>query len=352
MSKHINANELKEKCEGRWVEIISALCPDLAEVVKHPNRHYPCPCHESKKKRGDGLRALKMVADTGATVCNTCGKHPDGFSTISWYTGWSFRQTLEEVDNYLGGLRYSTAPVHVVKPSFDHTPERDAQIRASLKKLWATGVSLDHPSAEPARRHFQRRGLPLPKCNVRFHPGLYYRTEDGESLGKFPGFIALITGKDDLPVTLHRTFLTPDGRKLSEVHPKVLDSRKMMSIPNGRKLEGAAIRLTPLNSHEMGVGEGTETAEAGEILFKVPTWATVNRWMLEEFEPPEGITHVHIFADKDANGDGQASADKLAERLRAKGITVTIHLPPLPIPEGKSGVDWNDVLLDQIRKAA
>ena len=57
-----------------------------------------------------------------------------------------------------------------------------------------------------------------------------------------------------------------------------------------------------------------------------------------------GIESLYIGADKDLSGAGQASAEKLAQRLLAEGHEVKISFPPMEISEGSSGVDWLDCL--------
>lgn len=107
MAKRINVVELKAAAHGRWLEILSALARDLRPALesKTIGKHVSCPVHKGKGQ--DGLRAYKNVGDTGGTVCNTCGNHPDGVQTLMWVNDWTFRKVLEEVDNYLGGLAYA-----------------------------------------------------------------------------------------------------------------------------------------------------------------------------------------------------------------------------------------------------
>ena len=348
MAKRINAVELKAAAEGHWLAILGALAPALRHALeeKQIGRHVACPVH--KGKDGDGLRAFKNVAETGGMVCNTCGNHPDGLQTLQWVNGWSFREALEEVDNFLGGVTYSVglavAPIAIVKPV--RSDEDDQKLRDYLNRLWAEAVPLTHPTATPARRYFASRGLSLPSGTVKFHKSLTVKDKDGKYVGKFPGLLSLITTSDDRPrsVTFHRTFLTPDGRKISEVLKNV-EAKKLMSVPKEKSLAGASIRLGLLDGAVLGVAEGIETALAASVLHGIPVWAAANAWMVEEFVPPEGITKVIVFADKDRSGRGEVAARKLVESLWKRGIHASIALPELPIEPGKKGVDWADALL-------
>lgn len=348
MAKRINAVELKAAAEGRWLEILGALAPALHPALEATplGRHVACPVH--KGQDGDGLRVFANVADTGGTVCNTCGFHPDGLETLQWVNGWSFRETLEEVDNYLGGVTYSVGPASV--PAIATKPvrsdEEDKKLRDYLNRVWAEAVPLTHPTATPARRYFASRGLPLPAGMIRFHKSLTLKDKGGKFVGKVPGVLSLITTSDSRPqsITLHRTFLTPDGRKISEAIENVV-AKKLMSVPKEKTLAGASIRLGLLDGFVLGVAEGVETALAASVLHGIPVWAAANAWMLEEFIPPEGITKVIVFADKDRSGRGEVSARKLVENLWKRGIHASIALPELPIEPGKKGVDWADALL-------
>ena len=61
---------------------------------------------------------------------------------------------------------------------------------------------------------------------VRFHPALGYwqrnDRDEAELIGRFPAMVALVTAADGMPVTVHRTYLTADGRKAPVTEPKKL----------------------------------------------------------------------------------------------------------------------------------
>jgi len=59
---------------------------------------------------------------------------------------------------------------------------------------------------------------------------------------------------------------------------------------------------------------------------------------------PDKVKTVHIWADKDESGNGQTSANKLAERLRAERKTVFVHLPHAELGKGQKSIDWLDEL--------
>ncbi len=57
-------------------------------------------------------------------------------------------------------------------------------------------------------------------------------------VGKFPAIVCAIRDVEGNLVTLHRTYLTQNGKKA-----KVGNAKKMMPIPDGLDVNGAAIRL-------------------------------------------------------------------------------------------------------------
>jgi putative DNA primase/helicase len=52
---------------------------------------------------------------------------------------------------------------------------------------------------------------------------------------------------------------------------------------------------------------------------------------------------VFVFGDNDASSTGQAAAFGLAQRLKARGLTVEIEIPP------GTDTDWNDVHRRKVR---
>ena len=182
-------------------------------------------------------------------------------------------------------------------------------------------------SLDEAMHYLAWRGLhvDLPMPALRLHPGLAYR-DGGETFGRFPAMLALVTGPDGRGVTLHRTYLQ-DGRKAPVPSP-----RKLMP---GKPIKGAAIRLHPAGE-VLGVAEGIETALAARQLFGVPVWSCISAAGIESFIPPKEVRKIMIFGDNDMSGTGQAAAWALAKRLIVAGLSVEVKLPE------RIGTDWAD----------
>lgn len=206
-----------------------------------------------------------------------------------------------------------------------------AEKGAKLIKLWNSTAALT--GSDPASLYLKSRGLAVPTAAaLRYHGGLDYWHE-GKHIGKFPAMLAGVTSPDGKPVTIHRTFLTPDGRKATVPTVKKL-------CPTAGAMAGASIKIgapqvRPCGGLGLGVAEGIETALGASMLFGVPVWAAVSASGLESFVPPSNARNIYIFADNDESGAGQEAAKNLAERLNR--FTVRIHTPSVV-------GDWADEL--------
>lgn len=205
---------------------------------------------------------------------------------------------------------------------------------AKLLALW--GCTAPITKHDPAGQYMINRGLTIPDTNVlRFHRGLDY-WHDGQCLGQFPAMLAAVTAPTGGLITVHRTFLTPDGRKAD------VPTVKKLCSPAG-VMGGASIKIgLPATRSDgrlgLGIAEGIETALAASILFGVPVWAGVSANGLRDFAPPLSVRNVYVFGDNDVNQTGQKAAEQLAERLTRSGFTVRTHIPLV------SG-DWHDELI-------
>lgn len=218
-------------------------------------------------------------------------------------------------------------------------PTPDEGRRRALERLWAEAVPLSSPKGEVGRRYLEARGLELAKVlpglgNLRVHPALEYRDEEGRPLGSFPVLLARVEHPRFGLVALHRTYLAPDGRGKAPVPaPKKL-TRPVFEGAT----KGAAIRLYPAGE-EIALTEGVETALAVREATGLPTWACVSAGGLEGVEIPKEVKRVLIAADGDERG--LRAARTLAERLLEEGrVRVSLAQPP-------QGMDWLDMLLSR-----
>ncbi len=223
-----------------------------------------------------------------------------------------------------------------------------ARLREKIEKVWNECLPFSSHVTEPMRLYFKNRELLFKVDEVektdclRFNPAMAYYDEDGNEVGKFPAIVCAIRDVEGNLVTLHRTYLTQNGKKA-----KVGNAKKMMPIPDGLDVNGAAIRLGEPTEGILGVAEGLETALSAYRVTQIPVWSTVNATLMESFEVPEGVHTVLIWADKDKSVTGEKSANVLKAKLEKRGIRVYVLLPKLPIPPRAKGIDWNDVLMSQ-----
>lgn len=299
--------DVRQIAQGRWRSILTVLGMDERALS---GKHGPCPmCQGRDRFRFDDKEGR------GTYFCSGCGAG-DGVQLAMGITGLSFRDVAAEVERIAG----------TVKPTAIRTERTDEDKLSALRRVFRESRPIER--GDEACRYLAGRGLrlyDLPE-SIRLHPGMPYR-DGGAVLGTFPTMLATVTDAAGRALSMHRTFIQ-DGRKAPVPAPKKL----MQGLP----LSGAAIRLTPV-SRSLGIAEGIETALAVSELFEVPTWSCISTSGIETFEPPEGVEHVVIFADHDANFAGQAAAYRAAHRLALKGIEVEVCIPPRP-------GDWLDEL--------
>lgn len=299
----INVNDL---ASGRWPGLLKAVGIP-AELLT--NKHVACPfCSKRHFRFTD--------RNHGDWIC-TCS-YGDGFDLMKRLLGIQFKEASKQIRQLCGAVEVC-API----------PEMsDEQKLKSCKRVWEESRRIS--KNDPAHRYLTRRGLTVPtNGNLRCHPGLKYKDEDGKVVGTFPVMLARVADPENNSVTLHRTYLTPDGAKAP-----VAKAKKLMP---GKPVSGAAVRLFD-PAATMGIAEGVETALAASKLFGVPVWSCISAHGLESWAPPAGVARVMVFGDNDASYTGQASAYVAAKKLRMAGIEVTVHIPT---PEE---CDWADML--------
>lgn len=232
--------------------------------------------------------------------------------------------------------------------------ENDRHQTAKMQELWRRCVPFDQWSlTDSLRKYFVNRGLVFKTSEVRktdslrFHPELEYYDEDENGnfvcKGKYPAIVCAIRDPKGELITLHRTYLTKNGKKL-----KVENAKKMMPVPMDKSVTGGSVRLGSPTNGVLGLAEGLETAlSVFRVYPDIPCWSTVNANLMASFVPPSGVHTVIIWADLDKSRTGEDAAEILKERLEAVGIRVIICVPKVAIPPRKKGVDWNDILTTQ-----
>lgn len=286
---------------------------DLGIDVRHNGRdkqRRPCP----RCAKGKGDDALVVNIQRGTWRC--------------WRCKWS------------GSLHDdSTQRPEPLAPEDPRAVERR---RERLRRTWEGTVDLSDSAAHAVRRYLEGRALgPIlnnpPSC-LRAHPGLDYFVE-GRRDGFFPAMVAMFSGADAKPVTLHVTYLALGGTgKAPVVSPKKL---LPLVVPGGTR--GGAIRLhEPING-VLGVCEGIESALSLHLLEKLPVWSAFCADNLAAVRLPAGLERLFIGVDIDANGKGQQVAHALARRATEWQPDIDVRLV---IPDGEArSRDLNDELI-------
>jgi putative DNA primase/helicase len=303
----MSMEKTKDAARGRWRGIITTLGIDPAFL---DGKHHKCPfCGGKDRFRFDDKDG------SGSYFCSGC-KPGLGMDLVMNARGWDFATAAREVDGLVGTVQKD-----------EIRAERSEQEKVgALKKLGFTSQKLAPGTA--SWTYLERRcGDPTGISGLAHHPSLRY---DLQNPLRYPALLASLRDSVGELVSIHRTYLTPDGYKAN------LDPvRKIMP---GRPLEGAAVRLKGVQER-LGIAEGVETAISSGKIFNLPVWSTLSANGILSWVPPEGVKSVVIFGDNDAHKlfEGQKAAFAKAQALRLKGFDVEVMIPPNP------GDDWNDV---------
>jgi putative DNA primase/helicase len=256
----------------------------------------PCPeCARAKQRRRDTALAVDVGHDGGVWLCHRCG----------WTGGWRAERSYARA----GAVR---AP----KP---RSAQQHLTLASHFRDFWRS-LALIVPGTT-AHAYLTARKVAIPpsdgdlRCaELLPHPSGY--------IG--PALVALVS--DALtrePLTLHKTWIKPDGTKADLDKPRLL-------LGQHRK-RGGVIRLWPDESVTTGitVAEGVETSLAVATV-RQPVWSTIDADNLAALPVLAGIEELLIFADNDLNQRGQRAARECATRWYAAGVRVRIAMPPKP----------------------
>jgi putative DNA primase/helicase len=294
-----------EQARGRWPDIHVFLGVGR-EFFK--NKHGPCPmCGGRDRFRYDDKDG------TGSYYCNQCGAG-GGITLLMRLHKWDFLTACTKVDEVIGRTKHNPAP-----PKVDNGVRR----RADIEKVLSEATKCDI-----VREYLSGRGLSVFPEALRAHPSLVHFDEDRRRTGEVPAVVCPITGPDGTIQSCHRIYLAEVKSKKKLMAPVVT-------------VNGAAARLFPVTD-TLGLSEGIETGVAAHELFGVPVWAAITASGIESFVPPPGIKRLIVYADNDANFQGQKSAYALAHKL---ALAKTIPMIEVQVPP-KADTDWLDVLIE------
>lgn len=357
---------VKAKATGKWLEILPEIDSRLKPAVKHVGHHVPNPVLGGK----DGFRLFKDANITGAGVANPSTFLSNGFEVLQYTLDQNFTEVLHKVANVLDVGNWKETPASVYSNTkinpYQIDPKTLNKRRESLRKVWKSSLTLKDKRSEVAIRYFINRGINVNKLNlddmsktVRFVPSLAF-WHDKKCLGYFPAIISLVSYPDGKAATIHRTYLTKYGEKLSLGYKgDVLANKKMMAACESKTLSGSAIKIGSPNEN-LHITEGLETALAVSTAKNVNVWPCVSAALLGNLEPPKNVKRIFVWGDKDRkiilpNGKtsqaGYDSAMKLSERMEDRNIHVISLFPKQEIQSNQKGIDWLDVLVNEGEEA-
>lgn len=299
-----------DAAKGKWKGILLELGVPASALS---GRHGPCPmCGGTDRFRFDNK------GGDGTYYCNQCG--PGGGMQLAMnYLGEDFAKVAARVDAIIGNLK----PDAPSRPAISDEERRDM-----LRSVYRSSQPIE--VGDLAHVYLTARGvgeLIYPKA-LRFARAL----KDGSG-GVRPALVAMVgVYGEDRFCSIHRTFLRPDGKAKAEMDAP----RKLMPGPLP---DGACVMLSEYEGGPLGIAEGIETAMSASAIYEMPVWAAINSTIMAKWVPPPQCQEVAVFADHDAKFGGQAAAYTLAHRLAVQGLTVSVHVPPVP------GDDFNDVWL-------
>ena len=358
MAYKLDKEAVKNQARGRWLEILPALDSRLIEACERVGVHVPCPLGTGSR---DGFRLESSSELDGHAFHNQVNNKilSDGFGVLSWLNNWSFYESLSAVNKYLSdGVK--SEPIERTSTNDEST--RLLRRQEAIKKIIAYAKDTPNKATEA---YLHNRGLDaaigIKSPSLLHHAGvaIHYQgkvlKDRSGSWVTVPALIGrLSSSKGWLGVSLVR--ITKDGHKADSymqqaitdhlgIIPKHMSSKQLLKTTDS--MNGGAIRLGKAES-TLCIGEGLETMLAvATRLNTLSVAACCTAQLLEAAEIPHQVTRLLVFADKDKQGRGEEAALKLKTRVMDR-MDVEILIPPSPIAEGATGVDW----LDDINRLA
>lgn len=283
-----------------------------------------CPFHADKTP------SMAISLSDGRFKCFGCGIGGDLVDFHQELTGLDFRGALNE----LGGELLSLPEV---KP-LPVKPVNDEAKRLRARRIWNESRPIE--SGDPVDLYLTSRSLGFkvfPKC-LRYHSALdYWEHVDDKwvSRGQYPAMIGAITSPGGELMAIHQTYLTTDGAKANVPAPRKISG----------PAKGGAIHLQK-GQDTMAIGEGIETALSFFALTGVAAWACLSTGLMTNIVLPAEVREVILLVDVDTSRAGEMACNKLAERLKAEGLTVQMAIPPGAEPKR----DFNDHLILEKKK--
>jgi hypothetical protein len=340
---------VKQACKNYGWERIFANYSGLNDALQRGFRSQPCP------KTGEGktkFRFFKNINEDGGAYHNDVGAMPDGIELLSWYTDQSKADVLKMLEEIVGGVKVDYKQPVKTTPAVERpycTPEQAKDRAERIKKLYNESVPIVGTLAE---KYLRSRGIksftPDYLCeignNLRFHQSLPYKEDDNSPWQRFPALLAIVRDSNGKPLTLHRTFLSPDGMRKAPV------SRPKMILAPPRDMRGGFIMLDkptqiPDGGYFIGLAEGIENALSAREGSGSPMWVGISDRLLAMTNLPSSVRACALYSDIEPSGAGQRAVSEL---VRNNASVDFINNVP---SSNKAKVDWNDEYQEKGEKA-
>jgi putative DNA primase/helicase len=218
-----------------------------------------------------------------------------------------------------GLVVHSFSPKDDWRTCRDHVLKRlglPSKPQVNPSDLWADiWKAAGGPRGTIVEQYLASRGLELPDDLagrvVRFHPACPF----GQGTRQPCMITAFRSIADDTLQAIHRTALTPDGKKID---------RKMLG-----PVAGAAIKIDADENVEQGlmIGEGFETCLAARQLGLRPVWALGSAGAIANFPVLAGVDALTILAETDDSGANAKAIRACGNRWAAAGREVIVATP-------------------------
>jgi predicted P-loop ATPase len=291
--------EIRNRLAATAADWLPSLFPHAR--FAHDRRTLRCADLSGRPSRKEGSCILHLVGHhAGWGFDHATGESAGPIDLIHHATGLADRDLFEEAARLARMDRPAPPRSTTQKPTHD----------LEIARILSGCIPLAKTIGET---YLRQRGLGDPRSpDLLFHDDLV----DFETKRGWPGLVAIVRDGTGNPTGgIHRTFLQDDGSS------KAPPGKKMLG-----PVAGGSVRLStiPADGH-LGIAEGIETALSAWVLFAIPTWAALSASNLRDWQWPEGIRRVTIFAD--AGNAGMQAAAALADRLNLVDIPSTIVVP-------------------------
>lgn len=284
------------------------------------NRHYKgeCPlCGKRNKFR------ISQQGERFGYIC-VCG-NGSLFKLLQEFTGKEFRTLASEVDQIIGNTT-------ILK----REPQKESKLQKTLSR-WREIKSLRGTDAET---YLKSRGIcELPSQGIKYSNGEWEHKEQR----KIPCMMAIASDNQGNAVYTHKTYIE-NGQKAQIETQKKLEGLGMLEPEcdkcGAKTPVSCAVKLFPCDD-VLGISEGIESALSCKQLFGVNTWSVLNSSIMKKFRAPDGVKHLIIYADNDANGTGLAAAFECASQNIKQ--SKTLQRVTVKWTEQKD-TDFNDML--------